>query len=66
MSTTYFIGFADGTSRRTQNLASSAWVLYTPTYSLLWQAGVCICPATNNQAKYATVTGLLANAIGHL
>lgn len=63
MLTTYFIGFADGTSRHTQNLASSAWALYSPTYSFLWQAGVCIGPATNNQAEYATVIGLLEDVV---
>ena len=63
MSSTYFLGFADGASRCTQNLASSAWALYTPTYSLLWQARVCIGPATNNQAEYAAVTGLLADVV---
>ena len=63
MLTTCFIGFVDGASHHTKNLASSSWALYTPTYSLLWQAGVCIGHATNSQAEYTTVTRLPTDVV---
>ena len=37
-----YIGFADDASRPTQNLASTAWVIYTPTGQVLSSGGVCL------------------------
>jgi ribonuclease HI len=61
----YHIGYADGASRWTQNLASAAWALYTPSHELLHSSGICLGSTTNNQAKYTAVIGLLADAHHH-
>jgi ribonuclease HI len=58
-----YIGFTDGTSRSTQNLASAAWAIYAPTNELVSLRGVCLGRATNNIAKYSTVIELLVYAI---
>jgi ribonuclease HI len=57
------IGFADGASRSTQNLASAAWAIYAPTNELISLRGVCLGRATNNIAEYSVVIELLTNAI---
>jgi ribonuclease HI len=61
----YHIGYADGASRWTQNLASTAWALYTPSHEMLHSSGICLGPATNNQAEYTVVIGLLADTQHH-
>ena len=57
------IGFANGASRYTRNLASTAWVVYSPTDELLSLGGMYLGPATNNVAEYRAVIGLLTEAI---
>ena len=57
-----FYGFTDGACRHTLNLASTTWVLYSPTYDLAILGVVCIGPTTNNIAKYRTIIGLLTEA----
>jgi ribonuclease HI len=57
------IGFADGASRSTQNLSSTAWAIYAPTNELITLRGVCLGRATNNIAEYSTVIELLIDAI---
>jgi ribonuclease HI len=61
----YHIGYADSASRWTQNLASTAWALYTPSHEMLHSSGICLGSATNNQAEYTAVIGLLADAQHH-
>ena len=56
------IGFADGASRYTRNLASAAWVVYSID-ELLSSGGMYLGPATNNVAEYRAVIGLLTEAI---
>ena len=58
-----YIGFADGASRWSPNLASAAWVLYSPSNELIHLDGICIRVATNKQAEYDAVTGLLTAAL---
>jgi ribonuclease HI len=58
-----YIGFADGASRSTRNLASIAWEIYTPTNKLVSLQGVCLGRATNNIAEYSVVIELLVDAI---
>jgi ribonuclease HI len=58
-----YIGFSDGTSRSTQNLASTAWEIYAPTNELVSLRGVCLGRATNNIAEYSVVIKLLIDAI---
>jgi ribonuclease HI len=58
-----YIGFADGASHSTWNLASTAWAIYAPTNELISFRGVCLGRATNNIAEYSTVIELLVDAI---
>jgi ribonuclease HI len=58
-----YIGFVDGTSRSTQNLASTAWAIYAPTNELVSLRGVCLGRATNNIAEYSAIIELLIDAI---
>jgi ribonuclease HI len=58
-----YIGFANGASRSTQNLASTAWEIYAPTNELVSLRGVCLGRATNNIAEYSTIIELLIDAI---
>jgi hypothetical protein len=58
-----YIGFTDGASRSTQNLASTAWEIYAPTNELISLHGVCLGRATNNIAEYSAVIELLTDAI---
>ena len=62
---TPYINFVDGASRYSRNLASAGWAIFTPLYSLVLSNDVCIATATNNQAEYDEVRGLLANALSH-
>ena len=57
-----FYGFVDGACRHTLNLASAAWVLYSPTHDLVSLGVVCIGPATKNISKYEAIIGLLTEA----
>ena len=57
-----FYGFADGACRHTLNLASAAWVFYSPAHDLVSSWVVCIGPATNNIIEYQAVIGLLTEA----
>jgi ribonuclease HI len=61
----YHIGYADDTIHWTQNLASSAWALYTPTHEMLHSNGIHLGPTTNNQVEYTTFIGLLDDAQRH-
>jgi hypothetical protein len=58
-----YIGFTDGASRSTQNLASTAWKIYAPTNELVSLRGVCLVHATNKIAEYNVVIELLVDAI---
>ena len=63
MSSERFIGFADGTSRHTCNLASAAWVIYSPSGQLVASGGACLGHATNNVAEYRDVIKILWDAL---
>jgi ribonuclease HI len=58
-----YIGFPDGASHSTQNLASAAWAIYAPTNELISLRGVCLGRATNNTAEYSAIVELLVDAI---
>ena len=60
-----YIGFADGASCHTQNLASAAWVIYTPMVQVFSSGGVCLWTSLNNVAEYSVVIELLCDAISH-
>ena len=58
-----YIGFSNGVSRWSPNLASAAWVIYSPSHELIHIDGICLGNATNNQAEYDGVNGLLATTL---
>ena len=63
MSSEWFVGFADGASHHTYNLASAAWVIYSPLGQLVFSGGAYLGPATNNVAKYRVVIEILWDAL---
>ena len=58
-----YYGFADGASRHTRNLASAAWVVYSPSGELIILGARCLGPTTNNVAEYQAAIGLMAEAL---
>ena len=60
---TSYIGFVDGAHWYTLNLASAAWVLYSPTSELVSSRGVLLGPSTNNLAEYQAVVGLFMESL---
>ena len=58
-----FYDFADGACRYTLNLASAAWVLYSPAEDLVSLGAVCIGPTTNNIAEYEAIISHLTEAV---
>ena len=57
-----FYGFAYCACRQTLNIASAAWVLYSPAEYLVSSGVVCIGPTTNNITEYEAIIGLLTEA----
>jgi ribonuclease HI len=57
------IGFADGASHSTQNLASVAWEIYAPKNVLINLRGMCLDHATNNIAEYSVIIEFLIDVI---
>ena len=51
-----------GAFHHTLNLASVAWVLYSPAEDLVSSGAVCLGSATNNIVEYQAVIGLLTKA----
>ena len=54
-----------GASHHTQNSASAAWVIYTPTGQLFSSGGVCLQPSSNNVVEYSVIIELFRDAILH-
>ena len=65
MESSVYLGFTDGDSRHTQNLASTAWVIYSPKGPLVSSGGVCLGPSMNNVAEYSATIELLCDTISH-
>ena len=65
MESSAYIGFTDGASLHTQNLAFASWVIYTPMGQVLSSGGICLRPSSNNVAEYSVVIELLQNSISH-
>ena len=65
MESSTYIVFPDGAIRQTQNSASAAWVIYTPTGQVLSLGGVCLRPSSNNVSEYSSMIKLLHHAISH-
>jgi len=55
--------FADGASRHTRNLASAAWVVYSPSGELTISGARCLGSATNNVVEYQAAIGLMTEAL---
>ena len=64
-SSTPYIGYANGVSHFSRNLASTTWSIFTPLRTLVHLNGMCIGSTKNNQAKYDVVIGLLVDALAH-
>ena len=62
---TTYTGFADGANRYTLNIASTTWVLYSPTGDLVSSRGTCLGPFTNNLVEYHAVIGLLTKDLSN-
>jgi ribonuclease HI len=60
-----YLGFTDGASRHTQNLASVAWVIYSPEGQLVSSGGICLGPSTNNVVEYSIIIEILRDTISH-
>ena len=65
MESSTYKGFIDGASHHTQNSASIAWVIYTPTGQVLSLGGVCLWTSSNNVAEYSVFIELLHDSISH-
>ena len=57
--TSLYIGYADGVSRPSQNIASVAWVIFSSTNEFVGSGGLFLGPTTNNVAEYEAVIALL-------
>jgi ribonuclease HI len=60
-----YLGFVDGASRHTWNLASAAWVVYSPEGMLVYSGVICLGPSTNNVVEYSVVIEVLCDSISH-
>ena len=60
---TTFMSFSNGANRYILNLASTTWVLYSPSGDLVSSGGVCFGPSTNNLVEYHAVIGLLMESL---
>ena len=58
-----YMGSTDEASRWYPNLASATWVIYSPSHELIHIDRICMGTATNNQAEYDGVNGLLVTAL---
>jgi len=58
-----YVGFVDGASRNTHNLASATWEIYTPTNELISLQGICLGRATNKIVEYSAFIELLTKSI---
>ena len=53
----------DGSSQHILNIASAAWVRYSPVGDLVSSSKICLGPVTKNIAKYHAMIGLTTNAL---
>ena len=58
-----YIGFANGACHSTQNISSTAWVIYSPTDELVSIHGVSLGQTMNNIVEYSAIIELLSEAI---
>jgi hypothetical protein len=65
MESSVYLGYEDGANGHTKNLASTAWVVYSPEGLLVSSCGICLGPSTNNVAKYSIIIEIFLDAISH-
>jgi len=65
MESLFYLGFADGASHHTWNLASATWVVYSLEGQLVSSGGVCLGPSTNNVVEYSVIIDILRDVISH-
>jgi ribonuclease HI len=65
MESSVYLVFTDEASHHKQNLASIAWVVYSPEGKLVSSSGIFLRPSTNNVVKYSVVIDILRNSISH-
>jgi hypothetical protein len=65
MESSVYLGFIDGSSHHTRNLAYAAWVVYSPEGQLVSSGGVFLGPSTNNVVKYSIAIEILCDVISH-
>jgi hypothetical protein len=60
-----FLGFIDGATSHTLNMASTTWVIYSPEGQLVSSGGIFMEPSTNNVVDYSVVIELMCDTISH-
>ena len=58
----FHIGYDDGAKRSSRNIASVAWVIFSPSNEFLDSGGIFLGRATNNIAEYEAIIALMTNA----
>ena len=58
-----YIGFADGASCHTCNLASAAWVIYSSSGQLVAAGGDCLGISSNKVIEYRAIIELLWDSL---
>jgi ribonuclease HI len=65
MESSIYLGFTDGASCHIRNLASAAWVIYSPKGLFVSSRGIFLGPSMNNVAEYSVVIEILHDSISH-
>ena len=65
MSSKMYVGFVDGASRHTCNLALATLVIYTPSWQLVSSGGSFLGTKTNDVDEYSSVIEFLLDATLH-
>jgi hypothetical protein len=65
MESSIYLGFMDGASRHTWNMASATWVIYSPEGQMVSLGGIHLEPSKNNMDEYSVFIELLCNSISH-
>lgn len=60
-----YVGYANGTSRSTQNLSSATWAIFSLNGELVSLQGICVSFSTNNIVEYNIIFKLVSFVISH-
>jgi ribonuclease HI len=63
MESSVYLGFVDGASHHTRNMASVNWVIYSTKGQLVSSGGIRLETSTNNVVEYSIVIELLARRV---